>query len=106
MSEFAVATIVGVPLANLLGQWLGWRGAFTAEALLALLTVLLLWALVPQDRPAAGASPLRKLGALRSGQVWLTLSIGAVGFGGMFAVYTYLASTLTLVTHVPAHVLP
>lgn len=106
MSGFAVATIVGVPLANLLGQWLGWRWAFAAEALLALLTVLLLWALVPHDRPAADASPLRELGALRRGQVWLTLAIGAVGFGGMFAVYTYLASTLTSVTHVPAHVVP
>jgi len=106
MSGFAVATIVGVPLANLLGQWLGWRWAFAAEALLALFTVLLLWALVPHDRPAADASPLRELGALRRGQVWLTLAIGAVGFGGMFAVYTYLASTLTSVTHVPAHVVP
>jgi DHA1 family inner membrane transport protein len=45
-------------------------------------------------RPAdADASPLRELGALAKGRVWLTLGIGAIGFGGMFCVYTYLAST-------------
>ncbi len=101
-----VATIVGVPLANLVGQWLGWRWSFGVVATLALLTVALVFVLVPADRPDTGASPLRELGALRSGQVWLTLAIGAVGFGGMFAVYTYLASTLTSVTHAPAFAVP
>jgi phosphoribosylformylglycinamidine synthase I len=51
---------------------------------------------VPAD---ADASPLRELGALAKGRVWLTLGIGAIGFGGMFCVYTYLASTLLEVTH-------
>lgn len=39
------------------------------------------------------------------GQVWLTLAIGAIGFGGLFAVYTYTATTLVEVTKVsPAFV--
>jgi DHA1 family inner membrane transport protein len=46
------------------------------------------------------------LRALRLPQVWLTLGIGAVGFGGMFAVYTYLASTLMAVTHVSPAIVP
>ena len=54
----------------------------------------------PMDRPHPDMSPLRELRALRLPQVWLTLGIGAIGFGGMFAVYTYLASTLMAVTHV------
>ena len=37
----------------------------------------------------------RELGALRRSQVWLTLGIGAIGFGGFFAVFTYIAPTLT-----------
>ena len=40
-------------------------------------------------------SPLTELSALRRPQVWLALLIGMVGFGGMFAVYTYVATTLT-----------
>ena len=52
------------------------------------------------------ASPARELGALKRGQVWLTLAIGAIGFGGVFSVYTYLTSTLMAVTGVAARVVP
>jgi len=99
------ATIVGVPLANWLGQALGWRWSFALVALLAMLTMVAVRWFAPLTPADPQASPLRELGALRQGQVWLTLAIGAIGFGGMFAVYTYLADTLTAVTHVsPAFV--
>jgi DHA1 family inner membrane transport protein len=98
MLGLTVATIIGVPLAKLLGQWLSWRYVFGVVAGLALVTAALVAAFAPHDRPDRDASPLRELAALRNGQVWLTLAIGAIGFGGLFAVYTYLASTLTEVT--------
>jgi MFS transporter, DHA1 family, inner membrane transport protein len=41
------------------------------------------------------ATVARELSALRLLQVWLALLIGAVGFGGMFAAYTYITPTLT-----------
>ena len=106
MLGLTVATIVGVPLANGIGQGLGWRWGFGIVALLALLTMALIFAYAPRDRVVPGASPLRELGALRSRQVWLTLAIGAIGFGGMFAVYTYLASTLMEVTRVSPALVP
>ena len=106
MLGLTVATIVGVPLANGIGQVLGWRWGFGIVALLALLTMALIFAYAPRDRVVPGASPLRELGALRSRQVWLTLAIGAIGFGGMFAVYTYLASTLMEVTRVSPALVP
>jgi MFS transporter, DHA1 family, inner membrane transport protein len=101
-----VATVVGVPLANWLGQAVGWRWGFTLVMALALTCAVLVAIFAPRDQPAPGASPLRELGALRSAQVWLTLGIGAVGFGGLFAVYTYLASTLLDVTHVAPGTVP
>ncbi|WP_375396626.1 MFS transporter [uncultured Sphingomonas sp.] len=106
LTGLAVATIVGVPLANLVGQWLGWRWGFGVVAALAALTVALVMVVVAADRPDKDASPLRELGALRKAQVWLTLAIGAVGFGGMFAVYTYLTATLSAVTHASAYAVP
>ena len=45
-----------------------------------------------------GASPMTELGALRSGQVWLMLGIAAIGFGGVFAVYSYITPLLTIVS--------
>jgi DHA1 family inner membrane transport protein len=59
----------------------------------------------PRDK-AGRSDPLRELGALRSGRVWITLAIGAIGFGGMFAVYTYLATTLIEVTKVSPALIP
>lgn len=99
MLGLTVATIVGVPLANLLGQAIGWRWGFALVAVLAALTAVLVALFAPRDKPQGGAGALRELGALGRSQVWLTLAIGAIGFGGMFAVYTYLTSTLMAVTH-------
>ncbi|AND90103.1 MFS transporter [Bradyrhizobium diazoefficiens] len=99
------ATIIGVPLANLVGQTVGWRASFGLVSLLALLTVLLCALFAPRDQ-AGRSDPLRELDALRSGRVWITLAIGAIGFGGMFAVYTYLATTLIEVTKVSPAVIP
>ncbi|HEY0043835.1 MAG TPA: MFS transporter [Allosphingosinicella sp.] len=106
MLGLTTATIVGVPLANWLGQAVGWRWGFGVVAVLALLTVAMVWAVAPEDRPEPGASAMRELGALRKSQVWLTLATGAVGFGGLFAVYTYLASTLMEVTGVGPAMVP
>jgi DHA1 family inner membrane transport protein len=106
MLGLTVATIIGVPAANWLGQAIGWRWGFAIVAVLALLTVLLVGIFAPHDKPLEGASAMRELGALGRRQVWLTLGIGAVGFGGLFAVYTYLASTLLAVTHVAPFVVP
>jgi DHA1 family inner membrane transport protein len=101
-----VATVIGVPAANWLGQLAGWRWCFAIVALLGLTAAAVVWRYAPSGGPDAGASPLRELAALKRPQVWLTLGTGAIGFGGLFAVYTYLASTLMQVTHVPAAMTP
>ena len=44
--------------------------------------------------------------ALQNPQVWLTLAIGAIGFGGMFAVLSYIAPTLINATGLDSHWIP
>lgn len=105
MLGLTVATIIGVPLANLIGQTVGWRASFGLVSVLALLTVLLCALFAPRDQ-AGRSDPLRELGALKSRRVWTTLAISAIGFGGMFAVYTYLATTLIEITKVSTEVIP
>lgn len=106
MLGLTVATVIGVPFANALGQFIGWRVGFAIVAGLALLTAILVWRFAPHDAAPEGASPLRELGALRNRRVWLTLATGAIGFGGLFAVYTYLASTMLEVTGAAPAMLP
>ncbi|MCW5717526.1 MAG: MFS transporter [Bauldia sp.] len=89
-----IATIVGVPAAQFIGQTMGWRWAFEFVAVIALACGTLIYLYAPRDRGQPEATPLRELDALRRPQVWLALGMGAIGFGGMFAVYTYLSSTL------------
>jgi len=106
MSGLTVATIIGVPVANWLGQAFGWRMGFAVVAVLALVTMALVMLYAPRDRAPQDASPLRELGALKRPQVLLTLLTGAIGFGGLFAVYTYVASTMIAVTHVSERTVP
>jgi len=106
LTGLTVAMIVGVPVANLIAQVMGWRYGLGIFGLLAALAALILLFVIPRQISLRKVSPLRELGALRRPQVWLTLGIGAVGFGGLFAVYTYLASTLALVTKAPQWSVP
>jgi DHA1 family inner membrane transport protein len=106
MTGLTVATIIGVPLVNTLGQAFGWRMGFAVVAVLAVATVVLVACFAPHGAASSEASPLRELGALKRPQVLLTLLTGAIGFGGLFAVYTYVASTLLTVTHVSEHTVP
>jgi len=106
MLGLTVATIVGVPAATWLGQIFGWRWGFALTGLLSLMTFVLIAIFAPRDRPAEGASPLRELGAFRNRQVLLTLATAVIGFGGLFSVYSYTASTLLEVTKVEPPLVP
>ncbi len=106
MLGLTVATIVGVPVANLLAQLLGWRAVFGVGAALAIVSAASVRGALPRDLVRADAAFLTELDALAHGQVWLTLGIGAIGFGGMFAIYTYLVPTLAEVTRVPRAAVP
>ncbi|MCA2011408.1 MFS transporter [Pararhodobacter sp. CCB-MM2] len=89
-----IATTVGVPSASWLSQFVGWRATFVLVAGLALATAAAVMLKAPRTPADPNAAPLKELGALKNRQVWLTLITGAIGFGGFFAVYTYIASTV------------
>ncbi|WP_197446494.1 MFS transporter [Tautonia plasticadhaerens] len=100
------ATVLGVPLATGLGQWLGWRAAFALVAIIGAVSCASILAFVPRRPADLRASPLRELGALRRGQVMLTLGIGSVGLGGLFCVFSYITPTMTQVAGLPGRLMP
>jgi DHA1 family inner membrane transport protein len=92
-----VANVVGVPAATWLGQHLGWRASYWVVAALAALTIVMVLAFVPDCPGNPEATGRRELLALRKPQVWFAIVAGAIGFGGMFALFSYVAP---LATHV------
>ncbi|MEP7737837.1 MFS transporter [Nocardioides sp. 31GB23] len=91
------ANVLGVPLGTLLGQQLGWRSTFWAITVIGVVAMVAIASLVPATSPdEEPALPLRhELGAFRSRQVWLSLGVTVLGYGGMFGAFTYIAYTLT-----------
>ncbi|PWV77564.1 DHA1 family inner membrane transport protein [Nocardia neocaledoniensis] len=106
MLGLSVANVIGVPGATWLGQHLGWRDAYVVVAVIGVATVAALWRFVPDLSGMKVTNPITELGALRRPQVLLTLAVGAIGFGGMFAVYTYIATTMTDVAGMPIGAVP
>jgi DHA1 family inner membrane transport protein len=98
MAGLTIANIVGVPLSTVLGQVFGWRWAFVAVGVLGLLTLAALLRWIPGLPVRDGASVRSEVGALRNGRLWVACAAGSIGFGGMFAVYSYVAPLLTDVT--------
>ncbi|MYT05508.1 MULTISPECIES: MFS transporter [Streptomyces] len=97
-----VANVLGVPFGALVGERWGWRAAFwavTAVGLLALAGIIACVpgraATTPTTEPAPPTGLRAQLGAFRSGQVWLTLVATALGYGGMFGAFSYIAYTFT-----------
>jgi DHA1 family inner membrane transport protein len=102
----SIANVVGVPAATWLGQALGWRAAFVAVAVLGAITVVSVLYAVPSLAADPHATVRRELGALRRTQVWFALAIGAIGGGGLFAVYSYISPILTGRSGVSSGVVP
>lgn len=106
MLGLSVANVLGVPAATWMGQSFGWRSTYYAVAVMGALTVVLIWLFVPATPADRDATGRRELAAFARPQVWLTLLIGAIGFGGMFAMYSYIAPTVTDVTGLSGSTIP
>ncbi|MEU9918486.1 MFS transporter [Streptomyces sp. NPDC051001] len=93
-----VANIVGVPAGTALGQQLGWRSAYVAVAVIGLVALAALAVFVPHQPRGEHSGVGRELRAMGNKQVVIGLATAVVGFGGFFAVYSYLVPMLTNVT--------
>lgn len=106
MLGLSVSLLVGNPLATWLGQVFGWRIAFALVSLIALATVAMTAWRLPAGMSAPRTDALRELHDFNRAPVWLALGIGAIGFAGMFCVFSYLTPTLVQVTGVREGFIP
>ena len=106
LSGLTIANVVGVPAITWLGQAAGWRVAYLAVAGIFALTFVAVTLAVPWQPGDPNATMKRELRAFTRSQVWFALGIGAIGFGGLFAVYSYVAPLATDVTGLPLAAVP
>ncbi|MEJ1921518.1 MFS transporter [Microbacterium sp. KHB019] len=106
LTGLTIANVVGVPLGTFLGQQWGWRTAFLVVTIVFALAASSIALFVPRHPGEPGRTLRSELGVFRVGQVWLTLGIGAIGFGGFFAVYSYVAPLVTDVAGSPEWAVP
>jgi DHA1 family inner membrane transport protein len=95
MVGLPVANIIGVPVTTLIGQEFGWQIPFLAVGLLGLLTLVAVWFWIAPQPVGNDVNVRSELSALAKPQVWMALLVGMVGFGGMFATYSYITPTMT-----------
>lgn len=104
---FTAATVIGVPLGTWIGQTAGWRSVFWTIAAAASLG----WMAMARHLPVTSVTePLPDLGtevrALARASVLAALATTALGFGALFAAYTYIAPFLTEVSGFEATAVP
>ncbi|MGN6221564.1 MAG: MFS transporter [Microbacterium sp.] len=101
------ANVLGVPFGTFIGQQFGWRSTFWVISAIGVLALAGIAALVPAAKgPQEQISLRRELRAFRSTQVWLSLAVTVLAFGGMFGAFTYIAYTLTEVSGFAAGAVP
>jgi predicted MFS family arabinose efflux permease len=94
-SGLTVALVTGVPLGTFIGQHFGWQTTFLAVALLGVIGFIGILMLVP--RAIAGSAPsslLTQLAVLKKPRLLLVYAMTALGYGGNFVAFTYLAPIL------------
>jgi len=99
LTGLTVANIIGVPISTGVGMLLGWRLSYLGVAALGVITVVGVAWLAPRLPVSQQASVVGEIRALGHGPLWLAFAAGAIGFGGMFSVYSYVSPLLTEGAH-------
>jgi DHA1 family inner membrane transport protein len=91
-----VALVTGVPLGTFIGQHFGWRETFLAVSALGVIAFVGSWVFVPSDiRHTAPASLAQQAKVLAEPRLLLVYAKTAIGYGGSFIPFTFLAPILT-----------
>ncbi|MFD8700539.1 MFS transporter [Kitasatospora purpeofusca] len=107
MNGLMLGTLLGLPLATVIGEHLGWRAAFWAVAVLTAAVALCTLTGVPDADHAEGTGSLRdELGALRNRRLWLAFVTSTLIIGATFTLFSYVNPVLTELTGFSAGSVP
>ncbi len=89
-----VANLAMVPLVTYIGHHLHWRYAFGIVSLLGLLTITFLYLWMPKLKSLKSVTFKEEIEFFKTIKAWHILSIVIIGFGGLFAWFSYIAPLL------------
>jgi DHA1 family inner membrane transport protein len=95
LSGLTAATVVGVPVITWVGHAAGWRSAFTVVAGVFALSAVAVALLIPEQQGTREGQSGPGWTLFGSSVTWVALGTGAIGFGGFFAIYSYIAPMTT-----------
>jgi DHA1 family arabinose polymer transporter-like MFS transporter len=90
-----IANIIGVPLGTYIGHHYSWRFTFVIIVLVGLVTLLGLKAWMPALPATKNRDFKKELDFFRDPNSWLIILMIAIGTGGLFSWYSYIAPLLT-----------
>lgn len=90
-----IANIAGVPLGTWMSHAIGWRYAFGAIAVIAVLAALSIRKWMPDLAPAPDAGFGKSIKVFKQVDIWLIIGISSIGTGGLFAWISYIAPLMT-----------
>jgi len=94
-SGLTVALVTGVPLGTFIGQHLGWQATFLAVSALGVIAFIGCAILIPSTIASSKpASLLTQMAVLKKPRLLLVYAMTALGYGGSFIAFTYLAPIL------------
>ncbi|AXY78489.1 MFS transporter [Paraflavitalea soli] len=90
-----IANIAGVPLGTWMAHAIGWRYAFLAIALIALVAALSIKKWMPNLTPSPYEGFSKSAKVFKQRDIWIIIGISSIGTGGLFAWISYIAPLMT-----------
>lgn len=101
-----LASVVGVPLATLIDQGMGWRASFWLVVILTLCCAVLIAALVPRSRAADAVGLAEELREFKNPQLWAAYASSGLIIGAVFSAFSYYTPILTEISGFPSSSIP
>ncbi|WP_336774577.1 MFS transporter [Paenibacillus sp. MMO-58] len=97
---FTIANVLGVPIGTFVGLHFEWPAAFWLVAACGIISLLLLYRIVPRDLPAVQSSLKNQFRLMTNPRVLLAFFIPIIGVAAIFAIYTYINPLMLEVMHI------
>ena len=93
-----IANVIGVPLGTYIGHHYSWRYTFVIIVIVGIITILSIKAWMPALPATKNRNLAQELTFFKQPESWIIILMIAIGTGGLFSWYSYIAPLLTEVS--------